>query len=120
MTQLLQKYWEWSEDRRNNVWHGSLKRPTMYEDSMDIKAAFDVARPEHTAKHTGDQNVHGWIAAASLREMARLEGRATFENVESYFPFTRCIRQGSVEALWLLLKLTMQRLWNVEKELKRW
>ena len=35
--------------------------------------------------------------AAFLREVAGLEGRATFENVECTFPFTRCVRQGSVQ-----------------------
>ena len=75
----------------------------MYLASMVIKTAFDVARPKHIAKIMGDQDVHGWITAALLREMAGLEGLATFEAVASTFPFTRCIRQGSVEAprLWL-------------------
>ena len=70
----------------------------MYVASMDIKTAFDVARPKHIAKIMGDQNVHGWIVAALLREKAGLEGQTTFENVECTFPFARCIRQGSVEA----------------------
>ena len=52
----------------------------------------------------GDQDVHG---------------HATFGNVESKFQFTRCIRQGGVEALTLWLKLAMQILWNVEKEWTR-
>ena len=30
MTQLLQKHWEWQEDRRKNTWHGSEREPTMY------------------------------------------------------------------------------------------
>ena len=59
---------EWQEDRRKNMWHGIERRPAMYLTSMDIKTAFDVARPMHTAKITGDHNVHGWITAAILRE----------------------------------------------------
>ena len=35
--------------------------------------------------------------AALLREMAGLEGEGNFEDLESTFPFTKCIRQGSVE-----------------------
>ena len=70
----------------------------MYVASMDIKTAFDVARPKHIAKIMGDQNVHGWIVAALLREKAAgLEGQTTSENVECTFPFARCIRQGSVD-----------------------
>ena len=47
--------------------HGSVKRSTMYLASMDIKAAFDVAKPKHIANILGDQDVHGWITAAISR-----------------------------------------------------
>ena len=53
--------------------HGSEKRPMMYLASMDIKTAFDVARPT-----TGDQDVHGWITSAVLREMVGMEGPKKF------------------------------------------
>ena len=96
MTQL---FGEWQEHRRNNLWHGSERRPTMYLACMDIKTAFDVARPTQNAKNMGDHEVQRWITAALLRKMAGLEGHATFfENVESTFPFARRIRQRSVEA----------------------
>ena len=58
MTQLLQKHWEWQEGRRKNTWHGSERGPTMNVASM-IEAAFDVARPKHTAKFVCDQKVLG-------------------------------------------------------------
>ena len=54
-----------------------------------------------------------------LREMKVLEGHAAFEHVESKFKFTRCIRQGSVEAPTLWLKQAMQISWNVEEEWSR-
>ena len=91
----------------------------MYLASMDIKTAFDVARPKHFARIMEDHNVHGWIIAALLREMAGLEGHATFECVERKFSFARCIRQGSVEAPSLWQKMAMQLLANVERERKR-
>ena len=47
--------------------HGKKKRPPMYMASMDINTAFDVARPKHIARITGDQDVHGWITAAFFR-----------------------------------------------------
>ena len=79
---------------------------------MDLKTASDVARPRH--KLMGDQDVHGWITAASLREIFGLEGQATVVNVESTFSFARCIRQRSVEAPGLWLSMAMQILENVE------
>ena len=47
----------------------------MYLANMDIKTTFDVARPKHIAKIMGDQEVHGWIAAALLRVMAGLKDK---------------------------------------------
>ena len=47
---------------------------------------------------------------------AKWQGLETFENVESNFQITRCIRQRSVEAPPLWLKNAMQILWKVEKE----
>ena len=44
----------------------------MYLASMDIKTAFDVARPKHIARIMEDHNVRGWIIAALSREMAGL------------------------------------------------
>ena len=86
---------------------------------MNIKTAFDVARPKHVAKIMGDQDVHGWITAAVLRARAGLEGQATFGNLDSTFPFTRCIRQGSVEAPRLWLNMALQILVVVELEWMR-
>ena len=54
-------------------------RPTMYSANMDIKTALDVAGPKHIARILEDQDVHGWIIAAFLREMAGFEGQATVE-----------------------------------------
>ena len=48
--------------------------------------AFDVARPKHVATCMGDSNVHVWIVVALLREMAGLEGRATFRKCGVYVP----------------------------------
>ena len=82
------------------------REPTMA--NMDVKTAFGMAGPKYIAKIMGDQEVHGWIAAALFR-VAGLEGQATLENVESTLPFTRCIRQGSVDAPWIWLKMAMQQ-----------
>ena len=50
-----------------------------------------------------------------LREMEYLERQASFENVENKCKFTRCIRQGSVEAPTLWLTLAKHVAWNLER-----
>ena len=67
VTHLLQKHMEWQEDRRPMMRHGSVIRPAVY-------LAFGVARPKHIARIMDDEDVHGWIVAALLREMAGVEG----------------------------------------------
>ena len=110
MTNLLQKRWEWQEERTPMLRHGSLVRPSMYLARMDIKTAFDEARPRHVAKIMASRNTHGWIISALLHEVAGLEGQAMFECVESTFSFNRCFRQGSVEAPRLWQKMATQLL----------
>ena len=89
------------------MWH-SENRTTMYVASVDIKMVFDVPRPTPTANNMGDQEVHGWITAASSREMAGLEGQATFEHVHGSRQVARCLRQQSAEAPRLWLTMTMR------------
>ena len=67
--------------------HGSTARPTMYLARLDIKTAFDEAKPKHVAQVMDSHNTHGWSIAALLREMSGLDGRAMFECVESSFCF---------------------------------
>ena len=38
--------------------------------SLDIKTAFDEAKPKHVAKISDGHNTHGWLIAALLREIA--------------------------------------------------
>ena len=45
-------------------------RPTMYLASMDIKTAFDEARPRHVSKITENHDTDGWLIAVLLREMS--------------------------------------------------
>ena len=39
-TSLLQKQWDWQEERNPMMKHGTVARPTMYMASLDIKTAF--------------------------------------------------------------------------------
>ena len=41
----------------------------MFLASLDIKTAFDEARPMHIAKFMESHNIRGWLIAALLREM---------------------------------------------------
>ena len=96
-------------------WQGSENMPTMYIASMDIRTAFDVARPK--SKKSGRSEPPWWITAVFLfRGMRGLKGQATFESVDSTFNYTWCIRQGSVEAPTLWLTWAEHLRWNVEKE----
>ena len=52
--------------------HGTVVRPTMYLASLDIKTAFDEAKPKHVAKIMDSHNTHGWLIAAFLSEMSGL------------------------------------------------
>ena len=46
--------------------------------SLDIKTAFDEAKPKHAANILDGHNTHGWLTAALLRGMSELSGKATF------------------------------------------
>ena len=59
--------------------HGSVIRPTLYMASLDVKIAFDEARPRHVAQIMEDHNIPGWIIAALLREMAWSEDRSCWK-----------------------------------------
>ena len=50
--------------------YGSVKRPTMFLVSTEIKTASDVARLKHFAKLMEEHNVHGLMIVVLLREMA--------------------------------------------------
>ena len=113
---IAEKHREWPEERNPVMKHGTFVRPTMYMASLDIKTAFDKAKPKHVAQILDDHNTHGWLIAALLRGMSVLSGMASFERVESRFSFNRCLRQRSMEAPRLWQKMASQILANVEEE----
>ena len=53
MTNVIQKHWEWQEERNPVMKHGTVVRPTLYLASLDIKTAFDEARPKHMVAQRG-------------------------------------------------------------------
>ena len=42
LTNLLQKHWEWQENRREDLEPDKFKYKTMYIASLGVKTAFDV------------------------------------------------------------------------------
>ena len=92
-------------------------RPTMYMASLDIKTAFDEAKPKPVAKILDVHNTHGWLIAALLREMfwAVWHG-LPLKAWRAILSFNRCLRQGSVEAPRLWQKMASEILVDVEEE----
>ena len=70
--------------------------------SLALKTAVDVAKLPVVAKRLTLSGVHGHLTAALLAEIQDVRGSASFENSETEFRYSRCIRQGGVEAtvLW--------------------
>ena len=60
VTNLKQKHWEWHEERNPVMKDGTVVRPTVYMASLDIKTAFDEAKPKHVAKIMDSHNTHGF------------------------------------------------------------
>ena len=102
LTNLQQKHWKWQENRRKDWGPGKFRYKTMYMASLDVKTAFDVARPSVVSKILSIIGTHGHVVAALLAEMHNVKGSACFENCETEFRYSKCIRQGGVEApvLW--------------------
>ena len=70
--------------------HGCVARPTLFLAGLDIKTAFDDAKPKHVANIIHRHGFHGWLISSVLREMSRLQGSATFEQVDTSFTFNWC------------------------------
>ena len=76
----------------------------------------DVARPAVVSKILTLTGVHGHLTAALLAEMQDVRGSASFENCETEFRCSRCIRQGGVEAPVLWGRIAKQVLWKAEEK----
>ena len=62
-----------------------------------MKTAFDVARPAVVSKILTLTGVHGHVAAALVAEMQDVRGPTCFENSDTEFRYSKCIRHGGVE-----------------------
>ena len=50
VTNIFQRHWEWQEDRRVDLQPGRFRYNTAFMASLDVKTAFDVARPAVVSK----------------------------------------------------------------------
>ena len=94
LTNLLQKHWEWQENRRKDLEPGKFKYKTMYFARLDVKTAFHVAKPSVLSKILSLIDTHSHVVAALLAEMQDVKGSACFENCETDFRYSKCIQQG--------------------------
>ena len=62
--------------------------------------------------------VHGHLTAALLADMQDVQGSACFENSETEFRYSGCIRQGGVEVLVLWGRVAKYVLWKAEEKWK--
>ena len=65
--------------------------------SLDVRTAFDVARWSVVSRVLTYMGAHEHVVAALLEEMKDVRGSACFENSETEFRDSRCVRQGSVD-----------------------
>ena len=114
MVYIFQRHWEWQEDRRTDLQPGLYRDNVAFVASLDVKTAFDVAKPSVVARILTLTGVHGQLTAALLAEMQDARGSACFEK----FRYSRCIRQGGVEAPALWCRVAKYVLWKAEEQWK--
>ena len=71
LTNLLQKHWEWQENRRKDLEHGKFKYKTIYMASLDVKTAFDVAKQSMVSKILSLIGTHGSRGRFAGRDAGR-------------------------------------------------
>ena len=118
MTNILQRHWEWQEDRRTDLQPGFYRYNTAFMGSLDVKAAFDVATPSVVSRILTLTGVHGHLTATLSAELQDVRESACFENSETEFRYSQCIRQGGVEAPVLWGFVAKYVLWKVQEKWK--
>ena len=86
----------------------------MLKASLDIKSAFDEARPRHIARILEGHNIHRWLIAPSYVKVQDLKWNRCSNVSKSSVTFNPCLREGSVEALRLWQMMAAQILASVE------
>ena len=97
LTNVPQRHWEGQADRQTDLAPGIYRYKTAFISSLDVETAFDVGKLLVVSFLL--IGVSGHVVAAFLAEMQDVRGSACFENCETAFRYSRCIRQGGVEAV---------------------
>ena len=118
VTNVFQRHWEWKDDRRTDLQPGFHKNNTAFMASLDVKTTLDVAKPSVVSRILTFTGVHGHLTAALLAEMQDVQGSLCFENSETEFRCSRCIRQGGVEAPVLWGRVAKYVLWKAEEKVE--
>ena len=98
LTNILQRHWEWQEDRRDARLRGFFMYQTAFVAGSDVRMALHVAKCSVMCKILTCMVTNGHVVAALWEEMKDVRSSACFENSETEFRYSRCIRQRSVEA----------------------
>ena len=81
VTNIFQRHWEWQEDRRTDLQQGLYRYNTAFMTVLDVKTAFDVAKPAVVSRILTLTRVHGHVAAALLAEVQDVRGSACFRKL---------------------------------------
>ena len=65
LTNILQRHWEWQEGRGTDLQPWFYRYNTAFMASLDVKTAFDVARPAVVSNILTLTGAHGHVAASS-------------------------------------------------------
>ena len=98
LTNMLQRLCEWQEDLWTDLEPAFCKYDAAFLASLDVRTAFDAIKPSVVSRILALTGVHGHVSAALLAEMQDVQGSTCFENCETEFRYSRCIRQGGLEA----------------------
>ena len=76
------------EDQRDAWVPGFFKYQTAFVARLDVKTAFDVAKPSVVSRLLTHMETHAHVVATLLEEVKDLRGSACFENCETEFRFS--------------------------------
>ena len=79
LTSILRRHWEWQEDRRCAWVPGFFRYKTAFLASLDVKTAFDVAKPAVISKALTNMETHGHVMTPLLEDMKDVQVSVCFE-----------------------------------------
>ena len=99
VTNMFQRRWEWQEDRRVDLQPRRYNYNTVFRGKPGCQDGIQRGQAPSGIKDAPLKGVHGHLTVTLLVEMQDVWGSACFQISETEFRYSRCIRQGGVEAL---------------------